>query len=265
MFDLKRLFVFFQFLFFIIGVINFSFGQISEFTSELSSKKINTTIQDSYGLTWIATQEGLNMFDGKIVHNFESILADNTTLINNSIINIIELKNKELLFVSKDGISVFNRELFDFKRVRIPIPISVLADNNNKRIFVTTSFEGVYILDYDFNILKNFKSDPLNLFSVSTNSFERRNRQKSIKLINGNGDIAFGVSNGINIYSSKNQKFERFLSDTGIGGELNVLSLINEDRLFIGSNSGNAEFSNALQSPSKNCFLCTSGNDANMI
>ena len=76
---------------------------------------------------------------------------------NNSIINIIELKNKELLFVSKDGISVFNRELFDFKRVRIPIPISVLDDNNNKRIFVTTSFDGVYILDYDFNILKNFK------------------------------------------------------------------------------------------------------------
>ena len=93
MFYIKRLFIFFQFLFYSIGVINFSFGQISEFTSELSSKKINTTIQDSYGLTWIATEEGLNMFDGKIVHNFESILADNTTLINNSIFNIIEHSN----------------------------------------------------------------------------------------------------------------------------------------------------------------------------
>ena len=84
-----------------------SYGQIKEFDFELVSKKINTTIQDSYGLTWIATEEGLNMFDGKIVHNFESILADNTTLINNSILNIIELNNKELLFISKDGISVF--------------------------------------------------------------------------------------------------------------------------------------------------------------
>ena len=233
----KRLIISLQLLY-IVSAVNFSSAQLNEFTSELSSKKINTTIQDSYGLTWIATQEGLNMFDGNIVHDFESILADNKTLINNSVQNIIELKNKELLFVSKDGISVFNRNLFDFKRVKIPFPVSVLADDENKRIFVTTSFSGVYILDYDFNIVKNFKSDPLNLFSVSTNSFERQNRQKTIKLINRNGDIALGVSNGINIYSSNNENFERFLSNTGIGSELNVLSNINDDKLLIGSNSG---------------------------
>ncbi len=225
-------------MFYTIGVINFSFGQISEFTSELSSKKINTTIQDSYGLTWIATEEGLNMFDGKIVHNFESILADNTTLINNSIFNIIELNNKELLFISKDGISVFNRDLFNFKRVKLPVPISILADDINKKIFITTSYSGIYVLDFQFNILNNFKSDPLNLFSISTNSFERRNRQKSIKIINDKGDVAFGVSNGVNIYSSTKDNFERFLSNTGVGVELNVLSVISDNKFLIGSNSG---------------------------
>ena len=234
---LKNIFLVIQ-IFTLIGIDYFSYSQLREFTSELSSKKINTTIQDSYGLTWIATEEGLNMFDGKIVHSFESILADNNTLINNSIENIIELKNRELLFISKDGISVFNRDLFSFKRVRIPIPISVLADGDNKKIFVTTSFSGVYILDYDFNIINNFKSDPLNLFSISTNSFERRNRQKSLKLINDNGDVAIGVSNGLNIYSSKKNNFERFLSETGIGKELNVLSIFNDNKVLIGSNSG---------------------------
>jgi hypothetical protein len=231
---------FFSFnLFFFIGLlVHFSYGQVNEFKSELSSKKINTTIQDSYGLTWIATEEGLNMFDGKIVHNFESILADNSTLVNNSILNIIELSNKELLFISKDGISVFNRDLFNFKRVKIPVPISILADDINKKIFITTSFSGVYILDFEFNILNNYKSDPLNLFSISTNSFERRNRQKSIKIINDKGDIAFGVSNGINVYSSNKDNFERFLSDTGVGSELNVLSILSDNKVLIGSNSG---------------------------
>ena len=52
----------------------------------LSSKKINTTIQDSYGLTWIATEEGLKYVRWKIVHNFESILADKRLLL------IIQLK-----------------------------------------------------------------------------------------------------------------------------------------------------------------------------
>ena len=178
------------------------------------------------------------MFDGKIVHSFESILADNTTLINNSIFNIIELNNKELLFISKDGISVFNRDLFNFKRVKLPVPISILADDINKKIFITTSYSGIYVLDFEFNILKNYKSDPLNLFSISTNSFERRNRQKSIKIINDKGDVAFGVSNGINIYSSTNDNFERFLSDTGVGGELNVLSVVSDNKFLIGSNSG---------------------------
>ena len=138
---LKNIFFVIQ-IFTLIGINYSSYSQLREFTSELSSKKITTTIQDSYGLTWIATEEGLNMFDGKIVHSFESILADNNTLINNSIENIIELKNKELLFISKDGLSVFNRDLFSFK-VRIPIPISVLADGDNKKIYVTTSFSGV--------------------------------------------------------------------------------------------------------------------------
>ena len=234
----KKPFSSYTFLFCSLISVVCSYGQIKEFDFELASKKINTTIQDSYGLTWIATEEGLNMFDGKIVHSFESILADNTTLINNSIFNIIELNNKELLFISKDGISVFNRDLFNFKRVKLPVPISILADDINKKIFITTSYSGIYVLDFEFNILKNYKSDPLNLFSISTNSFERRNRQKSIKIINDKGDVAFGVSNGINIYSSTKDNFERFLSDTGVGGELNVLSVVSDNKFLIGSNSG---------------------------
>ena len=234
----KKPFSSYYFLFWYFISVVCSYAQINEFDFELSSKKINTTIQDSYGLTWIATEEGLNMFDGKTVHSFESILADNTTLINNSIFNIIELNNKELLFISKDGISVFNRDLFNFKRVKLPVPISILADDINKKIFITTSFSGIYVLDFEFNILKNYKSDPLNLFSISTNSFERRNRQKSIKIINDQGDVAFGVSNGINIYSSTKDNFERFLSDTGVGGDLNVLSVVSDNKFLIGSNSG---------------------------
>ena len=121
------------------------------------------------------------MFDGKIVHSFESILADNTTLINNSIFNIIELNNKELLFISKDGISVFNRDLFNFKRVKIPVPISILADDINGKIFITTSYSGIYVLDFEFNILKNYKSDPLNLFQFQQTLLKEETDKSQLK------------------------------------------------------------------------------------
>ena len=94
-------------------------SQMSIFPYELSSNKINASIVDSYGLTWIATEEGLNMFDGRKVHVFTSVLSDNKSLLNSAIINIIELKNKELIFISRDGLSIFDRPNFSFKRLRI--------------------------------------------------------------------------------------------------------------------------------------------------
>ena len=50
------------------------FSQLVEFETELSSKKINVSIFDSKDLFWIATEEGLDMYDGNNIHNFQSIL-----------------------------------------------------------------------------------------------------------------------------------------------------------------------------------------------
>ena len=84
------------------------FSQLVEFETELSSNKltfpflIQRLIFDSY---W----RGLDMYDGNNIHNFQSILSRKNSLLNSSIQNIIEIDDK-LLFVSKDGLSIFNRE-----------------------------------------------------------------------------------------------------------------------------------------------------------
>ena len=49
------------------------FSQFNELKYDLSSKKITNSLVDSYGLEWIATEEGLNMYDGIEVHRFELI------------------------------------------------------------------------------------------------------------------------------------------------------------------------------------------------
>ena len=58
------------------------------------------------------------MFDGNKVHSFYSILSDKKSILNNSISSIIEI-DKKLLFVSKDGLSIFNREKYNYDRVKI--------------------------------------------------------------------------------------------------------------------------------------------------
>ena len=106
----------------IILLVTFSIShaqEIERFNFETISDDINNTILDSSGLYWIATSEGLNMFDGNKMHSFFSTLSQQNTILNNSIDNIIELDNLDLVFISKDGLSVFNRSSYDFKRVRI--------------------------------------------------------------------------------------------------------------------------------------------------
>ena len=76
--------------------------EIEKFNFETISDNINNTILDSSGLYWIATSEGLNMFDGNKMHSFFSTLSQQNTILNNSIDNIIELDNLDLVFVSKD-------------------------------------------------------------------------------------------------------------------------------------------------------------------
>ena len=72
----------------------------------------------------------------------------------------------------------------------------------------------------------------INLFQFQQILLKEK-QTKSIKIINDKGDVAFGVSNGINIYSSTNDNFERFLSDTGVGGELNVLSVVSDNKFLL--------------------------------
>ena len=57
----------------IILLVTFSIShaqEIERFNFETISDDINNTILDSSGLYWIATSEGLNMFDGNKMHSF---------------------------------------------------------------------------------------------------------------------------------------------------------------------------------------------------
>ena len=160
-------------------------------------QKITNSLVDSYGLEWIATEEGLNMYDGIKVHRFESILSDEKSLLNSNIERIRELENGDLLFLSKDGISFFNRKTFDFRRIKVPFPITLLVDSFREEVFVTTALNGVYIIYLDYNIKDKYISDPLN-FSISTNVFEKSGAQKTAKVLNNSGDVIFSVGEGFN-------------------------------------------------------------------
>ncbi|MCK5087582.1 MAG: hypothetical protein KAQ90_08675, partial [Melioribacteraceae bacterium] len=76
----------------------------------LSNNSVWAVIQDHYGFLWIATEDGLNKYDGYNFTVFKNDPKDSTSLINNRVTNIFEDSNYDLWITTRGGLSKFNRD-----------------------------------------------------------------------------------------------------------------------------------------------------------
>lgn len=74
---------------------------------ELSSSLINALFQDSYGMMWIATEEGLNRYDGNKFNVYRNITSDSTSLCSNYVNSLFETGPGELFICTRRGIQMF--------------------------------------------------------------------------------------------------------------------------------------------------------------
>ncbi|UCG28629.1 MAG: SpoIIE family protein phosphatase [Bacteroidales bacterium] len=75
----------------------------------LSQSWVRCLYQDSKGLIWIGTQDGLNRYDGYTFRIFRHELYDSTSIIGNTINSIIEDDEGNLWIGTESGLSKFNR------------------------------------------------------------------------------------------------------------------------------------------------------------
>lgn len=82
----------------------------------LSNSSINCILQDSCGLLWFGTWDGLNMFNSREIQVFKpNLLSSHPSISNNIIRNIIEEK-KGIIWIATDyGINRYNRDLDEFQ------------------------------------------------------------------------------------------------------------------------------------------------------
>lgn len=95
---------------------NTSTHPLQQFSSEegLSQNTINIIFQDSRGLMWFGTQNGLNKFDGLSFTIFKNIADDSTSIASNDVYAAFEDKNKDLWFGTRSGLSRFDRNTNTF-------------------------------------------------------------------------------------------------------------------------------------------------------
>ena len=82
-------------------------GKFYSTNNELSSSLINQIFQDKRGFIWIATEYGLNRFDGLRFSNYKHISGDSTSIKNNYVRTLFEDSRQNLLVGCIDGNGYF--------------------------------------------------------------------------------------------------------------------------------------------------------------
>ncbi len=124
----------------------------------LSQVSINDLLQDSSGFVWIATQDGLNRFDGNNFKHFTHQELDSMSISGN-LTNVLLEDKKNNIWVGTvgNGLCYYNQELERFYKVKLKYAkdenetISDLTIDDNESIWVASRLTGLHKLE----VLKN--------------------------------------------------------------------------------------------------------------
>lgn len=149
----------------------------------LSNSSINCIFQDSYGLLWFGTWDGLNMYDSRNIKVFKpDLLSSNPSISNNIIRNVVEEKNGVIWIATDYGINRYDINLDEFQnffstntRKNVFKERSFfLAKDMNGRIFASVNEYGIYF----YNSIKHdfIRLDIKISFNIKQIFFDNSNR-----------------------------------------------------------------------------------------
>lgn len=129
-------------------------GNLYSTDNKLSNSLINQLFQDQRGFIWIATEFGLNKYDGYRFSNYIHKPDDNSTIKNNYVRTIFETSNQKLLVGCIDGLMQYNRDTDSFKEIpllradkQVFTHIAQMCELHNGEIWISTSGQGIFRYD----------------------------------------------------------------------------------------------------------------------
>lgn len=150
---MKNTIALFLFIVTLLFISSNSFAQVEKFYStdkDISNSLINKVYQDKKGFIWIATEDGLNKFDGTKFTIYKNIAKDNTSLKNNYVKTMYEDNQGRFWICCINGLLLYNRAKDSFKEVDayrgnqiIHPQVTSIVESKYGDIWMTTSGEGI--------------------------------------------------------------------------------------------------------------------------
>lgn len=166
----------------------------------LSQSLVNDIIQDKKGFIWIATQDGLNKYDGISFTTFKRDPENENTLSNNFINSLLEDRDGKIwLATNGGGICVFDVLTESFS-------VPSIGDQNRNVTDIVQDKEGMIWFSTSGNGINKYDSGKKRVLAYVFKGVEAKNVQKLFIDTKGNL-FAATAGHGLLIY---NRKFDRF-------------------------------------------------------
>ncbi|MBX2840539.1 MAG: hypothetical protein KTR26_02110 [Flammeovirgaceae bacterium] len=239
-------------------------------STSISSNRINDILKDKDGDLWIATANGLNLYNEEF-DNFRPFFKQENTensLKDNEITCLFQDSNS-LIYIGtyKGFLHVYDKTKNQFK----PFPsggnneilklskssIRSILEDHTGNLFIGTSLDGIW--HYDYQLKKAF---PLRI-SVNNQNGEAKNIQKIKSLtLDNNGNLWIGtIDNGVVVYNLDTKNIRHFTKEnSGLKSNFIVSSQKDyKNNIWIGTDGGGiCKFDNS--SSEIECFKYDPGN-----
>jgi ligand-binding sensor domain-containing protein len=181
-----------------------------EHIEKLSNTKIRDMFQDSYGFMWLATDDGLNRYDGKNVRVYKNIQGNDNSLPDNATMKVIEDSDKNIWVACYNTIGKLDRKTDKFTKYTLdhlpykspPTFYRALLDQQG-RIWFAGSELGLIRFDESLN----------HFISVALSEKNSKNiwgEVHSVYQLKNGLILAADVSDGLKAFNSVTDKFDPY-------------------------------------------------------
>lgn len=127
-------------------------GRLFTADQELSSSMINSIYQDHNGIIWIATEDGLNKYDGAKFSIYKSDKNDEHSLANNYVRCVFESSKKECFVGTLSGLQHYSADADRFTDIPLILQDGIIVEPNvaaieelsNGDLLVGTAGQGLF-------------------------------------------------------------------------------------------------------------------------
>ncbi|MBN2596774.1 MAG: response regulator [Marinifilaceae bacterium] len=141
----------------LILLSNFIFSQkkkLFDYNEGLSNSLINQVYQDHLGFLWVATEDGLNQFDGIKFKSHTNNINLSNTLKNNFVTAVTEDHKGNLWVAQINGLQIYKHETESFQEIELALShqkdhlfISSIITSSNGDVWLTTTGHGLIRID----------------------------------------------------------------------------------------------------------------------